>query len=335
MTRWPGNDNDRAFREQGHISPVLERLCKCVYCGSGWGDAVSPVWQLRVMERDDRNKKRGIFMGQLSAGICSIIGDRKSQQDAGTVEQKEDGTLLAVMCDGMGGTQDGGRASKLAVERMRQAFYQSPPSSENEVSEWLKTRFIQADQEIWSMTDSAGNSIASGSTVTAVYILENNFFWGSVGDSRIYYFSAAGRSDRTGRNDYEEYEIPRAYQSQIITRSHNYALQLDALYRNGRISQKELDSEKSKGRALISYLGIGGLPIVDVAPLPRVMQPDDIVLLCSDGLYRVLEERQIMAIIAESGGDMKLAVNRLCYTARRLGRGRLDNTTAVAVRYIA
>ncbi len=275
-------------------------------------------------------------MGQLAAGICSIIGDRVSQQDAGIIVQKEDGTLMAVMCDGMGGTQDGGRAARMAVEGMRRAFYQSPPASEKEVPDWLRASFVQLDREISGMTDAEGKSINSGSTITAVYIINNMIFWGAVGDSRIYYFSAADINKGAAPERADDFVIPRNYYSQIITRSHNYALQLDALYRNGRISREEMDSERPKRNALISYLGIGGLPIVDVSNTPHKMEPDDIVLLCSDGLYRVLDEKQIMAVIAESGGDMKLAANRLCYSARRLGKGiRMDNTTVIAVRYIA
>ena len=270
-----------------------------------------------------------------NTGICSILGDRQTQQDAGCIEEKEDGTLLAVMCDGMGGTQDGGKAAGLAVERLRQSFYQTPPLSEKEVAAWLREQFVLADHEIWGMTDDRGKSMMSGSTVTAVYISGNKLFWGSVGDSRIYFFMALKPENNPEENlseSWKSLQVPIAYNTQILTRSHNYNLQLDALYRNGKISLEDLSSERQKGKALISYLGIGGLPIVDISPSPCLMKEDDIVLLCSDGLYKSLEERQILAVLQESGGDMGLAVNRLCYTARRLGKGKLDNTTTVAVR---
>ena len=156
-----------------------------------------------------------------------------------------------------------------------------------------------------------------------------------MGDSRIYFFSALKPENNPEEDLLESWKsmrVPIAYKTQILTRSHNYNLQLDALYRNGKISLEDLSSERQKGKALISYLGIGGLPIVDISSSPCLIQEDDIVLLCSDGLYKSLEERQILAVIQESCGDMGLAVNRLCYTARRLRKGKLDNTTAVAVR---
>ena len=80
-------------------------------------------------------------------------------------------------------------------------------------------------------------------------------------------------------------------------------------------------------------MGIGGLPIIDTSQTPFQMEKDDVVVLCSDGLYKSLDDQQVQAIIEESGGNMQIAAQRLCDEALRLSVSKQDNTTVIAVRY--
>lgn len=140
-------------------------------------------------------------------------------------------------------------------------------------------------------------------------------YWASAGDSVIYYMDAQGLH--------------------TVTRMHNYNLRLEQLLNSGKISLEEAKKESMNGRgeALISFLGIGGLPLVDSGSQAVVMKQGDIVILASDGLYKSLTMVQIQAIIEESGGNMTIAAERLCKEAWRLGEAKQDNTTVIAARY--
>ena len=252
---------------------------------------------------------------QIQVGCYTIIGDRNSQQDTMQYAKKGDDTVLAVVCDGMGGMSGGERASKTAIDVIFKKFADDFPSDEIQYTEWMKRSFVEADEAVASLMDEAGNILHAGSTVVGVLIKNNRMYWASAGDSVIYYMDAQGLH--------------------TVTRMHNYNLRREQLLNSGKISLEEAKKESMNGRgeALISFLGIGGLPLVDSGSQAVVMKQGDIVILASDGLYKSLTMVQIQAIIEESGGNMTIAAERLCKEAWRLGEAKQDNTTVIAARY--
>ena len=252
---------------------------------------------------------------QIQVGCYTIIGDRKSQQDTMQYAWKGDDTVLAVVCDGMDGMSGGERASRKAVDVIFKNFADSFVTDEAQYSEWLKRSFVEADEAVAGLTDEAGNILHSGSTVVGVLIKNNRMYWASAGDSVIYYLDTQG--------------------IHTVTRMHNYNLRLEQLLNSGKITVEEAKKESMNGRgeALISFLGIGGLPLVDSGSQTILMNQGDIVILASDGLYKSLTAVQIQAIVEESGRNMSIAAERLCKEAQRLGECKQDNTTVIAVRY--
>lgn len=251
---------------------------------------------------------------KLQIGSCMITGDRESQQDAMRIVQKEN-VLFAAVCDGMGGMNGGERASQEAVNVMADLFEHSFVGEESLFPEWLKLAFIHADTAVADLTDEDGSALQSGSTAVGILVTDNRLYWGSVGDSAIYYLNSAG--------------IRR------LTRMHNFNLKLDQMLLDGTLTPEEAREERKCGRgeALISFLGIGGLPVIDLGNGALSMEPGDELILASDGLYKSLSIPQIQAVVQESGGNMKLAAERLCREAWRLGEMKQDNTTVIAIRY--
>ena len=239
---------------------------------------------------------------QIQVGCYTIIGDRKSQQDTMQYAWKGDDTILAVVCDGMGGMSGGERASRKAVDVIFKNFADSFVTDETQYSEWLKRSFVEADEAVAGLTDEAGNILHSGSTVVGVLIKNNRMYWASAGDSVIYYLDTQG--------------------IHTVTRMHNYNLRLEQLLNSGKITVEEAKKES-----------MNGLPLVDSGSQTILMNQGDIVILASDGLYKSLTAVQIQAIVEESGGNMSIAAERLCKEAQRLGECKQDNTTVIAVRY--
>ena len=245
------------------------------------------------------------------------MGDRKAQQDSCRYEIKGDKTL-AVVCDGMGGMAGGEAAARSAVSCIFDCFAldASVINPEN-TPQWFSRVFQNADSVVASLTDSFGRLMQGGTTVVAVMVENGGFHWGSVGDSRIYYLQR---------------EVLRT-----LTRSHNYFLQLDELVRSGEITAAERDSEGKRGEALISYLGIGGLQLIDTSREIIPLSRGDIVVLCSDGIYKSLSEDQIQAILEESGRDCQIMAKRLCSHAVRIAhlhQKQQDNATAIVIQSV-
>lgn len=238
----------------------------------------------------------------------SIIGDRDSQQDSMRYE-KRDNVVLAAVCDGMGGMQGGELASQQAIRTIFQEFAQVP--APRAIPEWLRNIFIRADADVCRLTDPNGGYLNCGTTVVSAIAIDNQVYWGSVGDSRIYFLNRG--------------------QIRSITRMHNYNLRLEEMVRTGTISEEERMRESHRGEALISFLGMGELSLIDVNVEPIVMEAGDVLILCSDGLYKSLDDQQVQAIVEESGENMQIASRRLCEEALRLAVSKQDNTTVIAI----
>ena len=118
-----------------------------------------------------------------------------------------------------------------------------PPQSVETAGEWLKMAFVEADRRVASLVNERGERMNAGSTSVAVMICGNKLQWGCVGDSSIYMM----------RNAHIE----------VVTRMHNYNLRLDEMFRRGEIDEEERNRQGARGEALISYLGIGYLPLIE------------------------------------------------------------------------
>ena len=63
------------------------------------------------------------------------------------------------------------------------------------------------------------------------------------------------------------------------------------------------------------------------------MMDGDIVLLCSDGLFKSLSDSQIKALVRDNDMDLDIAADRLCQMAFSRRRGGQDNTSVLLLQY--
>ena len=250
--------------------------------------------------------------GEIQASAYSIIGHREYQQDfAGMIiEEKK---AIAVICDGMGGLNGGETASREAVRLLLEDYIQEDPSEQ--FSEFLCREAKRMDMAVRGLKNEQGESLKAGSTVVSVIICDGKLYWMSVGDSRIY--------------------VLREDSMVAVTRDHNYRRELEEACERGEISKERFDKEAGsrKAEALTSYLGMGGLRRIELNAQPFLLEDNDMILLCSDGLYKSLDMNQIQAMILDNQVSLKVAVKRLVRMALGLAAKSQDNTTAVLLRY--
>lgn len=263
---------------------------------------------------EERNRERRV--PQICTFWYSVTGNRKYQQDAVFVSPSQKlaanrkTRVMAAVCDGMGGMTDGGLASKTAIERLSQGFARI----EKEPAIHIPTFFIQGikaiDKEINAFPKEQGKG--SGTTMVAVIAEDNYLYWASVGDSRIY--------------------ILRGNNLKCVTRDHNYRLRLQEMVDSGQMTQEELEANKQK-EALISFLGIGNISLMDVSQIPFEMQFGDVVMLCSDGITKTLPDYQIRDIIQNDAVSMQEKAKILVEAAVRENTHSQDNTSVAILQY--
>ena len=239
----------------------------------------------------------------------SIMGTRKYQQDSYGCITTPLGTLAAV-CDGMGGLAGGERASQLGIRTLLEDYI---CTGNGDILGFFDEEVKKIDSGVVELKDDNQRPLGAGTTLVAIHIKSGIMHWVSVGDSKIY--------------------LVRDGSMICLVREHNYRLMLNEMYANGEITLEQYRAEEPKAEALISYLGIGNVSLIDESEDPFQLRPGDVVLLCSDGLYKSLSEQQILSILQDNSFDLQRAADELTGAALEYAARGQDNTTVMIVRY--
>ena len=240
----------------------------------------------------------------------SHIGTREYQQDSTGAGQGFGDVLYGVVCDGMGGLEGGELASRTAADAFVQALSIMDPACD--IPGYLTELAHQVNALVYALPSQTGSSGASGTTLAAAVMAGNSLYWISVGDSRIY--------------------IIREQEIACVTRDHAYSLELDELVRSGRLSPEDAAADPRRD-ALISFLGMERLEMLDYNRNPFVLAQGDIVLLCSDGLYRSLSESEILEVVKRHRENLDECARVLPIHAFDRAPGSHDNTSVILLRY--
>lgn len=206
-----------------------------------------------------------------------------------------------IVADGMGGHAGGQEASKIATDTVRRHLDQHW-NQEIGSESLLKDAIAQANDAILADQTEHPERAEMGTTVVVVIYRENQFWYGHVGDSRLY------------RLDGDEL--------QQLTTDHTWVARAMDL--------GHLDEEKAKTHplrhVLLQCLGRHDLHQIDIAPID--VASGDRLLLCSDGLSGEVPDAQICNYLLSSSSCQE-AASRLVEAANQAGGA--DNITVVVV----
>lgn len=242
----------------------------------------------------------------LSFALLTDIGDREEQQDCFAYALTPNSGIF-IICDGMGGYEGGRLASEIAASSFVTSFLSTDSLSDPIV--FLQETAYEVDSKLYRLRTNGRRPLKCGSTCVVLMLVENLLYWCSIGDSRAYLL-------RDG--NYIQF-----------TKDLNYHTVLEEKLNAGLISQVEYQAEGKKGDALISYLGIGNLALIDYNNEPFVLRSGDKLVLITDGLYRVLPEADIAEIVNNFSSPkdaVSVLENKSRMIAAKSGISR-DNTT--------
>jgi protein phosphatase len=216
-----------------------------------------------------------------------------------------------LVADGVGGREGGEVASALAVESIEEFLLNTLKRCSNlQVSEAqnalkeLESALVHAEARILGETAQHPEWRGMATTLTLAFAVNWMLFIAHAGDSRCYLYSNG--------------ELRQLTRDQTLVAD---------MIRQGILSPN--DEASHPYRHVVTNIVGGSEPGVQVELHRLDLQPDDVLLLCSDGLSGMIPDEHIAAILREEP-DPERACERLVAEANE--RGGTDNITVIVAR---
>ncbi|PIR26702.1 MAG: protein phosphatase [Deltaproteobacteria bacterium CG11_big_fil_rev_8_21_14_0_20_42_23] len=241
------------------------------------------------------------------AGKSDVGKRRQKNEDSYIISEKLN---LAIVADGMGGHLGGERASKLAVETVKEIIDTLEGDPETTLEEgmnlspgdyraYIRYAISMASAHIFDESKKVATLKGMGTTTVMLLFRNNLVYIGNVGDSRAY---------RVRDGEVEQ-----------ITQDHSL---VGEQIRAGLISEEDAKSHRLKN---IITRSVGFQDEVEADVEIRALNIGDKFLLCSDGLSNLIDANEIKDILVHNSLDDASA--RLIDLANE--RGGDDNITVV------
>lgn len=238
----------------------------------------------------------------LAYKVLSEPGERAYNEDYVGAAIKEKASCF-VLADGLGGHGGGDEASWLVVEYILNDFKKNGDASED----YLKNAF-EKSQELLLKEQERQKRVYEMKTTLVVLVIDEHFMrWGHIGDSRLYYFKNKKLKERT-----LDHSVPQM------------------LVNAGEIKENQIRGHSDRNRLLRAMGSEWDMPRYQLAK-PRERSGKEAFLLCSDGFWEWVEEKQMQATLkkADSPEDW---MKRMKQIVEKNGMGKgMDNYSAIAV----
>ena len=244
-----------------------------------------------------------IGIGRSETGLV-----RASNQDAFAVM---DTTGMWAVADGMGGHVGGAVAAQTAISTVQaQAAFSQEQLRSGSASpiDVLTTLISRAHDAILAQARSQPKLKGMGTTLVLLTVVPDQTsmaYVAHIGDSRAYRFRAGALTPLTRDHSLIEKDLERGILTPETAKTH------------------------PERHVLTRALGVSSTVTPTIAGC--AMQEDDLVILCSDGLTKMLEDQDIQRVLCNDDPSPASACDRLIAAA--LDRGGEDNVTVVVVAY--
>ena len=240
---------------------------------------------------------------QFSVYQQTHIGGRKVNQDRmGYSFTRE--ALLLVLADGMGGHARGEVAASITLQTMSAMFQRQATPYVKKPERFLQDALLESHDAILRYAKQNGMPDTPRTTVVACLVQHNCAIWAHCGDSRLYWVRGG----------------------QILARTLDHS-HIEHLIAKGLAQPSERNTHPDRNK-LYNCLGASSVPKIALSRQSS-LQAGDVLLLCSDGLWGVLPDNEIVHQL--SNHTIVRAVPDMIGMATTIAGEKGDNTTALAI----
>ncbi len=219
----------------------------------------------------------------------------------------EHAALLAVV-DGMGGHAEGARAAEVTLKTLLEAFWHTPQPLFDPLG-FLHLTLGRAHEEVVRIGLHLPMEHRPRATCAVCLVQQGSAYWAHVGDSRIYLLRQGTVAART--------------------RDHSH---VELLLREGLIT-----ADQAHNHPMRNYVEccLGGDPVLPDMTLGtrRTLQRDDVLFVCTDGVWGCLRDSEIATALTLSGIEVRDQLAALCRTAVAAAGPNSDNTSGAVLRW--
>lgn len=237
-------------------------------------------------------------------GLSETGKVRSQNQDAFRIEELDRSTVLAAVCDGMGGAKSGNIASKLAIDVFTEEVLCSykPSMTQEQIEQLLQNAVKLANFTVYDQARQFEDFAGMGTTLVAALITGKTATIVNVGDSRCYH----------------------------ITRSDIRRITVDHSLVQLMVDRGELTAEEARDYPGRNYItrAVGTEPTVESDIFAIRLDRGEALLLSSDGLHNEVDDQEILFEVVH-GVNNDNCCRRLLDIADM--RGSPDNVTCVLV----
>ncbi len=224
---------------------------------------------------------------------------RDHNEDSVTIVKNENNEILMAVADGMGGHKGGEIASSIAITHIGKRFIDSSTvGNKEDAIGFLKEIVSEANMLIYKYTEENPESAGMGTTIVMALITNGFLLFGNIGDSSGFVI-----------------KDKRLYK---ITNDHTL---VNLLVKSGELTEEEAKDHPRKN-VLMRALGANISVEMDVFDVETDV---DGILLCSDGLTNMLDEKSIEKVL-DADTDIDSKLQKLIDKANN--RGGTDNISA-------
>lgn len=220
------------------------------------------------------------FSTKNSYGGSMTIGNREVQEDCFLIKDKGS-SLLMVLADGSGETYGGKIASRTAITTFDDIF--STTNVIENPSYFFKKTFTKANTEILNNLDNGQSGFAS---VAACLIYKNMLYYSVVGNVRVYVY--------------------RKGDLVLVSTGHTIGGLAKQEFISGKITRTEALNTLNNNR-LYNYLGQDEFNDIELFDEPITLNPKDIIIAMTDGLYDLLSFKEIEFVLRKNIDAQKMA----------------------------
>ncbi len=207
--------------------------------------------------------------------ISRIGKQRTDNEDAVGIFEYDYGNLI-VLCDGLGGNKAGEIASGLAVETVHNAFENS---NEPDFLVRIKDSIIKANNSVFEQSSNNKDLSGMATTIEVLFLMDDNAYWGHVGDSRIY-FSKNGKLKQ-------------------LTKDHSL---IQKLLDEGYLTVKQAENHPNRN-IIMRALGDSEEIEVDLSKQKLNEKDDFKFFVCSDGVTSVISDNELQKFLTQENLD--------------------------------